>query len=109
MGRANRALAKSRNMKKYYIAAIVSIIYIPLITVSAELFPPLKDFLKNVFWHHWLGKSIILLLLFIATAAIASLFKKDDDNKYLPLITYLSFISSLAILLFFVVEYAKLQ
>lgn len=94
-------------MKKYFIAAIVSIIYIPLITIIAELFSPLKDFLKNVFWHHWLGKSIILLFLFIATASIASLFKKNDDKPLLS-ITCLSFISALAILLFFMVEYMKL-
>ncbi|MEK7171397.1 MAG: hypothetical protein AAB739_00665 [Patescibacteria group bacterium] len=100
-------------MKKYFIAAIVSIIYIPLITIAAELYAPLKDFLKSVFWHHWLGKSVILIILFIAVAFIsgASLAKYEEDNnkdgKFLIGTLWLATFSALTVVLFFMIEYMK--
>lgn len=100
-------------MKKYFIATIVSIIYIPLITIVAELYAPLKDFLKNIFWHHWLGKSAILVILFIAVTLISGAFlsKHEEDNnrdsRFLTSVFWLSVFSALAVLLFFVIEYTK--
>ena len=46
------------------LSAIITIIYITTITVAADLYPPLKEFLANVFSHHWIGKSITAILIF---------------------------------------------
>lgn len=100
-------------MKKYFIAAIVSIIYIPLITIASELYAPLKDLLKNIFWHHWLGKSVVLIILFIAVTFIsgALLPAREEDNikdsKFLTGAFWSAALSALAILLFFMIEYMK--
>lgn len=100
-------------MKKYFISTIVSIIYIPLITIAGELYAPLKNLLKSIFWHHWLGKSVVLVILFIAVVLISGAFlpkheeNNDKDGKFLTWTLYLSTFSALAILVFFVIEYIK--
>lgn len=100
-------------MKKYFIATIVSIIYIPLITIAGELYAPLKNLLKNIFWHHWLGKSVILIVLFVAVTLISSAFLakheeyNNKDGEFLTWALYSSAFSALAILLFFMIEYMK--
>ena len=98
-------------MKKYYIAAIFTILYIPAITVAGELIKPLKDFLKNVFWHHWLGKSVILIAVFIIASLLFGKIKDENvlsDEKYFSWITRLAFLGALAIFVFFTYEYLKM-
>ena len=98
-------------MKKYYIAAIASIVYIALITIVGELFPPVKDFLKNTFWHHWLGKSVVLVLLFALVSFFAGKISDTDtahDEKYLNWIFAGAALGALSIFIFFVLEYSKI-
>jgi len=47
------------------IAAICAIFFITFITVLADLVLPLKDWLKAVFTHHWIGKGALSVGLFI--------------------------------------------
>lgn len=97
-------------MKKYYLASLISVVYIALITIMGELFEPLKNFLKNTFWHHWLGKSIVLAAIFALSAIIFSKTKSESektDEKYLAAISWLSFLGALAIFVFFSYEYFK--
>lgn len=96
-------------MKKYYIAAIISILYIPLVTILGELFSPLKDFFKKIFWHHWLGKGAVLLMLFLGIC-LALYRKKEEkiaDEKYLSFLVLFSSVGALSIFAFFVFEYFK--
>lgn len=51
-------------------AAIVTVIFVVVITVWAELSVPLKDWLKNFSGHHWTSKSIFSVLLYGIAAAI---------------------------------------
>ncbi|OHA79977.1 MAG: hypothetical protein A2747_02025 [Candidatus Yonathbacteria bacterium RIFCSPHIGHO2_01_FULL_44_41] len=39
-------------------------VLITILTIGAELWSPLKDTLKTVFAHHWLGKSALAIFLF---------------------------------------------
>lgn len=97
-------------MKKYFLAAIISLIYIPAVTIVAELVPPLKDFLKNTFWHHWLGKGVILLALFPLLSLAFSKTKDgsaEHEEKYLTALLGLSVLSALSIFFFFTYEYLK--
>lgn len=45
-------------------SALVTIIFVVIITIWAEESAPLKDWLKNFSGHHWTTKSIFSLLLF---------------------------------------------
>lgn len=45
-------------------AAIITIVFVVLITIWAELSASLKDWLKNFSGHHWTSKSIFSALLY---------------------------------------------
>lgn len=95
-------------MKKFYFASIITILYIPFVTIVGELFEPLKNFFKTYFWHHWLGKGIVLILLYGTLLLIFGKTKEtESDEKYMSVVLGLSFLSALAIFVFFVVEYGK--
>jgi len=63
-------------------AAIITIVFVVVITIWAELFTPLKDWLKNFSGHHWTSKSIFSILLYtVATITLyLSPHKYSDDR-----------------------------
>ena len=48
-------------------ATIVTSVMLSVLIVSAEEIPGLKNWLKDTFSHHWLGKGALALLLFATT------------------------------------------
>jgi hypothetical protein len=72
------------------LAAIITNAFIIIITVWAELFAPLKDWLKNFSGHHWTSKSIFSFLLFMIMAAIFYfLFNQPSDNRLKKILIFL--------------------
>lgn len=51
-------------------AAIITIAFVVVITIWAELSAPLKDWLKNFSGHHWTSKSIFSVLLYAVTVTV---------------------------------------
>jgi hypothetical protein len=86
-------------------AAGVTSVFIAAITIYAEFSPPLKDWLKAVFTHHWLGKSTLSIILFIAITFFGYFFplKTDTDTirKRILLLFWVSLASALTIIVFF--------
>lgn len=86
-------------------AAAVTAVFIAAITVSAEFSPSLKDWLKTVFSHHWLGKSALSIALFIAVTFFGYFLplKTDTDTmrKRILLLFWVSLASALTIIIFF--------
>jgi len=90
------------------LSAIITIIYITAITVAADLYPPLKEFLANVFSHHWIGKSITAILIFaIFTGLFLVLKPKTKPSFLLNLLTAVSILATLVILTFFTWESSR--
>lgn len=56
--------------QSFTLSAIITILFITAITVVSELLPLFKSFLKSTFTHHWIGKSILSILVFLAGALI---------------------------------------
>jgi hypothetical protein len=54
----------TNSLFRYYVATVASIWFVTAVTLAAELSPPLKAFIATVFLHHWLGKSILTLVVF---------------------------------------------
>ena len=52
--------------------------FVVFATVAAELSPAFKNMLANGFGHHWLAKSDIAVILFIAVALVFS--RKQDPE-----------------------------
>jgi len=99
----NRKLADS-----LILSSILVVIFIPAVTVAAELIPPLKEWLKNTFSHHWIGKSIISLILFVAfgvlTFAIPYKTNLERINRLILILITLTFLATLTIFGFFSYE-----
>ena len=87
------------------LSAIITIIYITVVTIIAELYPSLKVFLANTFSHHWIGKSITAILIFAIFVGLFLIFKpKIKPTFLLNLLTAVSVLSGFIILAFFTWE-----
>ncbi len=63
-------------------AAILTIIFVVVITIWAEMAAPLKDWLKAFSGHHWTSKSILSILLYLsATTLFYLVFRKVEGEK----------------------------
>lgn len=61
-------------------AAALAVAFITGVTVTADLYLPLKDWLKLTFSHHWIGKGILAGALFVVMSAILSLLPAPADE-----------------------------
>ena len=52
------------------LGSIVVALLIPALTILAELMAPFKDWLKNNFNHHWIGKGVISVIVFVGIYAL---------------------------------------
>lgn len=59
------------------LAVIGSSIFLTGLTLWGELHPPIKDWLKNSFTHHWVGKSILTAVVFILIAGLSKRLSKS--------------------------------
>ena len=88
--------------------AIASVIFIVVITIAADLYSPLKDWLKNAFSHHWIGKGILSLAIFGVVGFFGWFLpiepSEEKIRKILNLLNWLLILGTLAILGFFVWE-----
>ncbi|MEK7524614.1 MAG: hypothetical protein AAB588_06340 [Patescibacteria group bacterium] len=86
-------------------SAIITIVFVVVITIWAEFSVPLKDWLKNFSGHHWTSKSIFSLLLFAAASIVvyASPYKYSDERlkRTLQLVLIFTVLGTAALTLFF--------
>ncbi|MDP2650491.1 MAG: hypothetical protein Q8P04_00100 [bacterium] len=92
-------------------AAILTIIFVVVITIWADLAVPLKDWLKAFSGHHWTSKSIFsFLLYFVATAVLYPVFRKPNGlqlGKALFLLIIAVILGTLALTGFFTGHHLK--
>jgi len=85
-------------------------VLVVFLTITGELYSPLKDLLKDMHYHHWVGKGIWAAVLFTAVTVILYLTTKDDDDFTLTrLVNRLSctlVCATILLFLFFVYEYS---
>ena len=64
------------------LAAVITTVFVVVITIWAELSAPLKDWLKNFSGHHWTSKSIFSVLLYaVATVILYLVFRGSNDTR----------------------------
>lgn len=74
----------NKNLKavnSFIISAALTAVFIAAITITGELEPSIKDWLKSIFLHHWLGKGILSAVLFLATNAFCLIISKQPEEK----------------------------
>lgn len=96
---------KIKLVNSILLGAIITIIFVVAITISAELIPALKDWLKNTFSHHWVGKSILSLAFFAISSFMVSIcpcIRADvEKTKKLSLCLFWTSIGATAIIFVF--------
>lgn len=65
------------------IATIATSVMLAALIVGAEEIPALKNWLKATFYHHWLGKGALSLIVF---AAVSLAFRSTRDTPRLSTI-----------------------
>ncbi len=91
-------------------AAIISSVFVVVVTIWAELSPVLKDWLKSISGHHWTTKSIFTALIFAGALVILySLGKNRMGNikRSLVLLLIFVFVGSVAITAFYTGHHFK--
>jgi len=99
-------MSTERTIRAFLAAATVTVVFIAAITIVGELYPPLKDWLKATFFHHWLGKGALAAMLFIATGTALSLSPQRETEiaGAIRILAWVSIASGLLILWFFMYE-----
>lgn len=66
---------------RYYAATIASLWFVTVVTIVGELVPALNDFVGGVFSHHWLGKSVLTLVVF-GLVVVAAPSRQFDERRW---------------------------
>ena len=92
---------KENNLKHHIASGIITIASIAILTIIAELNEGIKNLLKNTFYHHWIGKGVIAIALFVIFAHIIKLNIKQDTISLVNKLIITTILSGLAIVVFF--------
>lgn len=99
---------KLKIINSVIIGVIATIVFITVITIAADLYLPLEDWLKANFYHHWIGKEILAKAIFIFAALSSLIFIKETNEekivKNFNILIWFSILGALAIFAFFVLE-----
>lgn len=90
------------------LATIVTMIATAVITIAKEMSEPVKDAFTAIGGHHWVGTSIVLVIIFAIFAFIPEkiLWRKPSNvGRWTWVAMVVSLLSFLAIFLFYVVHY----
>lgn len=91
------------------LSAIITVVYVTVITIWSENSKPLKGWLADFSGHHWVSKSIFTLVIYIALLLIFYFTAKQVDStkvrKYLNALTWTAIIGTGAILFFYTGHY----
>ena len=100
---------KLKIVNSFIAGAIVASAFIAWATIGGELYKPFKDWLAGTFYHHWVGKGVLSVLIFLAVAFVHGFIVKHPTeervHKSLLVLFGVLVLSSLSILLFFLYEF----
>jgi len=100
---------KLRIANAFIAGAIVSSVFVVASTIGGELYKPFKDWLAGTFYHHWVGKGILSIVIFLAVALLYAFIVKHPTEERVRRILLALFavivLSALAILLFYLYEF----
>lgn len=92
-------------------AAAFAVAFITGVTVTADLYLPLKDWLKLTFSHHWIGKGMLAIAFFVGISAVLVLFPAPKDEMKAQALArstwtlvIVSLIGTISIIAFFIYE-----
>lgn len=96
---SNLAKYQERIITSVTAGSIVAVFSIIVMTVFAEVNPAFKKWLAVNFTHHWIGKSVMSVVVFLVTTIIFTIVGKPFTNKLVLLLWILIIIASLGVIL----------
>ena len=102
------------------IGSSLTIIFITLLTIGGELYTitgvdgktlnPIKELLKSLHGHHWVGKGIWAIGFFIITTIVMYLIHRNTEKQpalhfYVRMLTYMLILGTVALYGFFTYEF----
>ena len=98
-------------MNACIVGAISAVIFIVVLTITADLYAPLKKLLKDAHYHHWVGKGIWATILFVVVVSGYYFIKKIDTGesttRFMRSLAWTLIFGALTLFLFFVYEFFK--
>lgn len=64
------------------IGATVTVVFLTVLVIWAELQPSVKDWLKATFTHHWIGKGLLATVVFFVSGAFVAGGRPRDDAAH---------------------------
>lgn len=90
-------------------AASITVAYLTLVTIIGELYAPLKNLLADWFSHHWIGKGVSGLIIFLlAWLLIYGATKPESESRAaraLKVLAWLGALGAILILAFYIYEF----
>ena len=91
------------------IGALISVVFVVMVTVVGELYAPLKNWFADYHSHHWIGKGIWSVLVFLLVAGVVYWQKKGrtdvDSASTINLLSHTLIIGTVILYLFFTYLY----
>jgi surface polysaccharide O-acyltransferase-like enzyme len=105
---------RNQFVKSVLIGAYVSVIFVVIITIAGELYKvtgvDIKTFLKNLHGHHWVGKGIWAVALFLLTSGASYLVNRgkteDTTSRHVSVLAWTLALGTITLFAFFGYEYA---
>ncbi|MBI4090319.1 MAG: hypothetical protein HY421_02855 [Candidatus Kerfeldbacteria bacterium] len=99
---------RAKNIFASVAATIVTVVFITLITIIADLQLPLKDWLKATFTHHWVGKGVLAAAVFVIVWLMMLSQKRHVDDQRLSrglmALAWTALVSTVVLFGFFIYE-----
>jgi hypothetical protein len=98
---------KSQYIYAFALSAMLAMITIAVLTVAGDLYKPLKSWLAETFYHHWVGKGVISFVgLFVLGYAFKSFVtdKKESLPTFLMWMFWIGTLSAVVITGFYYYE-----
>lgn len=99
---------KNKIINSFIASAIVAIVFITISVILGEIYKPFKDWLKNTFYHHWIGKGVIAIIIFYFFGFLGYFKSRDNEDviiKMLKVLFWITVVGTLTIISFYLYEY----
>ncbi|MBS3149490.1 hypothetical protein J4455_02235 [Candidatus Woesearchaeota archaeon] len=98
------------NTSSLSISAIISFIFLVFTVIYSELNESFKKILTNLTSHHWISKSILIIIVYLISYFITQFFvknKSSSKHKLIYALIFFTILSYLVILGFFIYEFVN--
>jgi amino acid transporter len=99
---------RNKIISSFGIAAVVAIAFIVFATIFGELYGPFKDWLKETFNHHWIGKGVIAIVIFYLLGFLGICKMSNSEKamtRMLNIVFWIALLGALSITGFYLYEY----